>query len=61
MNLLLLAFAPICIIILYIYYQDKYEGKELPNSNKFTDRLLRLPMFYELDVKHVVSKLLAYG
>ena len=43
------------------YYQDKYEGKELPNSNKFTDRLLRLPMFYELDVKHVVSKLLAYG
>ncbi len=42
------------------YYQDKYDGKELPNSNKFTDRLLRLPMFYELDVKQVVSKLLTY-
>lgn len=25
MNLLLLAFAPICVIILYVYYKDKYE------------------------------------
>ncbi len=42
------------------YYKSKYNGVELVNSNKFTDRLLRLPMFYELNVKQVVSKLIEY-
>lgn len=42
------------------YYKDKHDGRPLMNSDKFTDRLLRLPMFFELDVDLVVSKLLKY-
>ncbi len=30
------------------YYKSKHDGRELPNSDKFTDRLLRLPFYYEL-------------
>ncbi|HAS8515317.1 TPA: dTDP-4-amino-4,6-dideoxygalactose transaminase [Vibrio vulnificus] len=30
------------------YYQSKYIGSDLPNSDKFTDTLVRLPLFYEL-------------
>ncbi len=30
------------------YYQDKHDGRALPNSDKFTDCLVRLPLFYEL-------------
>ncbi|WP_217544255.1 dTDP-4-amino-4,6-dideoxygalactose transaminase [Vibrio metschnikovii] len=30
------------------YYQAKYSGSELPNSDMFTDSLVRLPLFYEL-------------
>lgn len=42
------------------FYKDKHDGRTLENSDKFTDRLLRLPMFFELDVELVVSKLLKY-
>jgi dTDP-4-amino-4,6-dideoxygalactose transaminase len=42
------------------YYKDKHDGRELLNSNRFTDRLVRLPMYYELDVDNVVSKILKY-
>ena len=37
------------------YYRDKHDGRILPNTDVFTNRLLRLPMFYELDVKKVVE------
>lgn len=37
------------------YYQSKHDGRELVNSDKFTDCLLRLPMFYELSVENVKS------
>lgn len=30
------------------YYADKYTGGELPNSDRYTDTLVRLPMYYEL-------------
>lgn len=30
------------------YYEPQYKGKALKNSDKYTDRLLRLPFFYEL-------------
>jgi dTDP-4-amino-4,6-dideoxygalactose transaminase len=30
------------------YYKDKYKGAELINSDKYSERLLRLPMYYEL-------------
>jgi dTDP-4-amino-4,6-dideoxygalactose transaminase len=38
------------------YYTNKHDGRELVNSDKFTDCLLRLPMFFELtteDIKKV--------
>ncbi|MEM7186729.1 MAG: dTDP-4-amino-4,6-dideoxygalactose transaminase [Bacteroidota bacterium] len=42
------------------YYRDKHDGRELPNSDKFTERLVRLPMFYELDPEQVTSVILQY-
>lgn len=30
------------------YFQDKHDGRVLPNSDRFTDCLLRLPMYCEL-------------
>ena len=30
------------------FYKDKHDGRVLKNSDKFTDNLLRLPLFYEL-------------
>ncbi len=30
------------------YYREQYKGKELKNVQKFSDRLIRLPLFYEL-------------
>ncbi len=37
------------------YYQDKHDGRPLPNCDKFADCLVRLPMFYELDVANVTE------
>lgn len=30
------------------FYKDKHDGRELPNSDRYTDCLVRLPLFYEL-------------
>ena len=30
------------------YYKDKYKGPSLPNCDRYTDTLLRLPLYYEL-------------
>lgn len=30
------------------YYKNKHDGRELKNSDKYSDRLLRLPLYYEL-------------
>ncbi len=37
------------------YYTDKHDGRALPNCDKFADRLLRLPFFYELENEKIVS------
>lgn len=34
------------------YYKDKHDGRNLPNSDKFTDCLVRLPLFYELNFEN---------
>ncbi|WP_298139060.1 dTDP-4-amino-4,6-dideoxygalactose transaminase [Flavobacterium sp.] len=44
------------------YYISKHDGRALENSDKFTDCLLRLPLFYELteaDVTAIVALLKA--
>jgi dTDP-4-amino-4,6-dideoxygalactose transaminase len=35
------------------YYKEKHDGRILVNSDKFTDCLVRLPLFYELEVEDV--------
>ena len=40
------------------YYADKHDARMLPNTDKFSDCLLRLPMFFELDVEKVTSAIL---
>lgn len=30
------------------YFKDKHDGRELPNSDMYSERLLRLPLYYEL-------------
>lgn len=35
------------------YYVDKHDGRLLVNSDKFTDTLLRLPLFFELTEKDI--------
>lgn len=35
------------------YYKDKHDGRELINSDKFTETLLRLPMYYDLEIEQV--------
>jgi dTDP-4-amino-4,6-dideoxygalactose transaminase len=40
------------------YYKDKYSGEELIWSDHYTDRLLRLPMYFELtesDINKIVT------
>jgi dTDP-4-amino-4,6-dideoxygalactose transaminase len=35
------------------YYKNKHDGRELKNTDRYTDCLLRLPFFYELSQKEV--------
>ncbi|WP_026706977.1 dTDP-4-amino-4,6-dideoxygalactose transaminase [Flavobacterium frigidarium] len=37
------------------YYYHKHDGRVLSNSDKFTDCLLRLPLFYELEEKDAIN------
>ena len=42
------------------YYSEKYEGEELTFADKYADRLVRLPLFYELtpeQVNFIISKI----
>ncbi len=46
------------------YYADKYKGAELVNSNRFSDQLLRLPLYYELgnrDIQKIIKALLSFS
>lgn len=35
------------------YYQSRYSGSDLPYSDRFTDTLVRLPLFYDLNEEEV--------
>jgi dTDP-4-amino-4,6-dideoxygalactose transaminase len=39
------------------FYSDKHDGRELPMTDHYSDCLLRLPMYYELDPKPVIEAL----
>jgi len=43
-----------------LYFKDKHDGRELPNTQKFSDRIVRLPFFYELkkrQIRYIISKI----
>lgn len=45
------------------FYRGKYNGKELKNSDRYTDCLVRLPLYYELsmaDVDKIVNAIKAF-
>jgi dTDP-4-amino-4,6-dideoxygalactose transaminase len=45
------------------YYNEKHDGRALPNSDQFADTLLRLPMYYELyvaDVELIISAIATF-
>lgn len=43
------------------YYKNKHDGRELPNSDRYTDCLVRLPLFYDLEMNDVeqICKIIA--
>lgn len=45
------------------FYQDKHDGRDLPNSDRFTENLVRLPLFYDLkneEVEYIISEIRAF-
>jgi len=45
------------------FYEERHDGRELPNSDRYTDCLLRLPLYYELsnaDVGMIVDSVLSF-
>lgn len=39
------------------FYESKHDGRELPETEKFTDTLVRLPLFYELEGSKIINSL----
>ncbi|OQA94548.1 MAG: dTDP-4-amino-4,6-dideoxygalactose transaminase [Bacteroidetes bacterium ADurb.Bin217] len=37
------------------FYKDKHDGRVLPHADRYTDCLVRLPLFYEVDEKKVIE------
>jgi len=40
------------------YYSDKHDGRTLIETDHFTDCLVRLPLFYELNVQAVINQII---
>ena len=42
------------------YYEDKHDGRSLPNCDRYADTLVRLPLYYELNDEdiHKITKLI---
>lgn len=36
-----------------VYYTDKHDGRALPECDRYADTLMRLPMFYDLEIEDV--------
>lgn len=46
------------------YFQNKYEGKELVNSDRYTECLVRLPLYYELsntDMDKIITTIKSFN
>lgn len=45
------------------FYTDKHDGRELPNSDRFTENLVRLPLFYDLtneEIEYIITEIKAF-
>jgi dTDP-4-amino-4,6-dideoxygalactose transaminase len=40
------------------FFVDKHDGRELPSSDRYSECLVRLPFYYELNALKVISKLI---
>ncbi len=40
------------------FYSDKHDGRSLPETDRFTDCLIRLPLYFELDTQIVINQIL---
>lgn len=43
------------------FFAEKHDGRILTHSDRYTENLVRLPLFYELNITHVIKSLLKYG
>ncbi|MGB3591827.1 MAG: dTDP-4-amino-4,6-dideoxygalactose transaminase [Nonlabens sp.] len=43
------------------FYKNKHDGRELSIADKFSDTLVRLPMFYEVDENRVIDNILLWS
>ena len=43
------------------YYEHTYNGLDLKRSDYYTDSLLRLPFFYDLDIDFVINKIRSFA
>ena len=41
------------------FYKDKHDGRMLPETDRYSDCLLRLPMYYELEPQIVIDTIIA--
>ncbi|HPJ10962.1 MAG TPA: dTDP-4-amino-4,6-dideoxygalactose transaminase [Flavobacterium sp.] len=45
------------------FYHEKHDGRNLPETDRFSDCLIRLPMFFDLDVTmqdHIINTMLEF-
>ncbi|HRS19828.1 MAG TPA: dTDP-4-amino-4,6-dideoxygalactose transaminase [Bacteroidales bacterium] len=42
------------------FYKDKHDGRVLPHADRYTDCLVRLPLFYEVDEKKILEIMVNY-
>jgi dTDP-4-amino-4,6-dideoxygalactose transaminase len=38
------------------FFVDKHDGRELPSSDRYSECLVRLPFYYELEVEEVLNR-----
>lgn len=39
------------------FYGARHDGRELPNADRYTDCLVRLPMYYNLDTESIIERI----
>jgi dTDP-4-amino-4,6-dideoxygalactose transaminase len=43
------------------FYREKHDGRDLPQSDRYSDCLVRLPLFYDLEEQHnIIEKIIQF-